>query len=98
MKLSEEFQTWFGLFNEWTPKIAQLEDDKEELRIECNRLYGIGQELCTENDELKRENEGLRDGISFIIADSLGDDTSVDWIRIQLNLLLTAEEQDASPS
>ena len=35
--------------------ITQLNKEKEELRIECNRLYGIGQEYDEENAALKRE-------------------------------------------
>jgi len=43
----------------WATEVAQLEEEKEELRIECNRLYGIGQEYDKENAELRRENEEL---------------------------------------
>ena len=34
--------------------IAQLNKEKEELRIECNRLYGIGQEYEEELEQWKR--------------------------------------------
>ena len=42
--------------------ITQLKKEKEELRIECNRLYGIGQEYDEENTVLKH-------GIRHLIAE-----------------------------
>jgi hypothetical protein len=48
-------------------------------------------ELREEHNAVVNQSAALREGISFIIADSLGDDTSVDWIRIQLNRLLATE-------
>ena len=83
MKLSDEIPDWYDPSAKyWATRIKLLEEG-----IRCLRI---------ENVALKREIEGLRNGISLIIADSLGDDTSVDWIRIQLNRLLvdTQENQD----
>ena len=40
--------------------ITQLKKEKEELRIECNRLYGIGQDYDEEVKALRRENGPLK--------------------------------------
>ena len=40
--------------------ITQLKKEKEKLRIECNRLYGIGQEYDKEVKALRRENGTLK--------------------------------------
>ena len=50
-----------GATTEWhlQKKIVALKEEKEELRIECNRLYGIGQELVAENKKLQKQVEEL---------------------------------------
>ena len=40
--------------------ITQLKKEKEELRIECNRLYGIGQDYDDDAKATRRQNETLK--------------------------------------
>ena len=60
-------------------RAVKLEEEKEELRIECNRLYGIGQDY----DE---DVEGLRERIA-IALDGIANGYPTDYVR---NVLMDA--------
>ncbi len=70
--------------------IRKLKREKEELQTECNRLYGIGQDLCTENATLKREKAGLLGIVSAYHPEYL---RGCDCPQCSDAALLTAEEQ-----
>jgi len=57
--------------------ITQLKKEKEELRIECNRLYGIGQDYDEEVKALEKTRIDLcvmlKEWMAFIHKERLGE-------------------------
>ena len=67
--------------------IAQLKKEKEELRLECNRLYGIGQEYDEEIVALKWD-------IAFFVSVIKAGEPWTETCQARYAALLTVEESE----
>jgi len=74
-------------------ELATLKKRNEELRIERNRLYGIGQEYDKENAALKRIKEAAQYEIDNCGFCKRGMECKASHAKLR-DALLTAEEQE----